>query len=155
MIFSRESGSSAYFVSACFALAALTPALTAAQSNTNAAATPKIEQAPVTQNMNNNKMVVRDAASGELRAATAEEAAAMQARSKSTRQASTSPSTPMTKSHASGAVGARMTDEMMIYAVVKKQSDGTLVEEHHDGLKNANAAVKSATVAKPKTLPTE
>ncbi len=155
MILKKKLGPSAASVGVCLALAAAAPSLATAQSQAGANAPAKTEQAPAKQSINNNKMVVRDAASGELRAATAEEAAAMEAKSKLSRRDSASPTTPMTKSHASGAVGARLTDEMAIYAVVKKQADGTLVEEHHQGLKNANAAAKSGAVAKSKTLPTE
>jgi hypothetical protein len=155
MILNKKSRASMAYAGACFAVLALAPALAAAQSQTSAKVPVEVKQSPVKENMNNHKMVVRDSVTGELRAPTPEEAAAMQAKAKLSRPANATVGTPMTKSHSSGAVGARTTDEMAIYAVVKKQADGSLVEEHHQGLKNANAAVKSRAVAKPKTLPTE
>ncbi len=107
-------------------------------------------------------IVVRDAETGQLRAATAEEAAALSApaanESGKTRGGANSAITaqPQAKSHSSGAVGARMTDEFATYSVATKRADGSVDVEHVEGKKAANAAVKSAKVLPaPAQLPTK
>jgi hypothetical protein len=106
-----------------------------------------------------NMMIVRDPVTGQLRAPTAEEAAALQqtpaaaaragrAASAQASQASPSaPSAPLTKSHSNGARGVRLTDEMATYSVATRRADGTLEIEHVEGKKAADAEVKAAKVA--------
>jgi hypothetical protein len=126
------------------ALAVALPGLALAQ----AAATPT----PVTATA--GQMVTRDASTGELRMPTAEEARALQA-TKSTRGVAAAART-LPKVHATGAQGARLTDDFMSYTAVVRRADGTLVNQHFSSKEEAEAAVKSpAPLAKPATAPTE
>jgi hypothetical protein len=126
-------------------------------------ATPQAQPKAATA-IGTNMMVIRDAATGLLRAPTAEEAAALQqipsaakfGRSADSLGAPSSPATPMSKAHSSGARGARLTDEMATYSVAVRRADGTLEIEHVDGKAAATAAVKAAKVAPAvPTVPTE
>jgi hypothetical protein len=110
-------------------------------------------QAPVTSIA--NQIVVRDSATGELRAATAEEALVMQARSGVAVQRKSVAATPLTRVHPSGARGARLTDEFMSYSVVVRQADGTLATLCFESREEAEAALKAAPVPKPSNLATE
>jgi hypothetical protein len=107
----------------------------------------------------NGMIAVRDAETGELRAPTAEEAAALQAGASTgvKRDASaTILATPQSKVHASGARGARLTDEFAAYSVAVKRTDGSVEIEHVEGKANADATVKAAKVAPaPAQLPTK
>jgi FKBP-type peptidyl-prolyl cis-trans isomerase len=99
-----------------------------------------------------NQVVTRDATTGELRAATAEEMKALQA--KGPRRASAAQ--PIFRSHSSGAQGVQLTDESMTYSVVTRGADGKPVNQEFTSKAAAEAAVKSpATAAKPATAPTE
>jgi hypothetical protein len=102
-------------------------------------------------------IAVRDAQTGELRAATAEEMAALQATAKpDTRGQASIVSRPMSKVHASGAVGTRLTDEFATYSVAVRRADGSVEIEHVEGRANAIATVKAAKVAPaPAQLPTK
>lgn len=79
--------------------------------------------------------VVRDAETGRLRAATADEIAAMRAKAKpaagsaAARGATTlpaAPAQPAVRAYASGAHSAKLPSSMASYSVVKRQPDGTL-----------------------------
>lgn len=97
------------------------------------------------------QVVVRDAATGHLRAPTESETQALHAAAPKLRRI---PGTPMQRSHHSGAKGVRLTEEFMSYSVVIKQADGRLVEYCFPNAEAAEAAVK-APVSAPNTLPTE
>lgn len=121
-----------------------------------AAALPVLAQtatAPASVSATAGQMVTRDATTGELRMPTAEEARSLQA-AKQTRAAATARTLP--KVHATGAQGARLTDEFMSYTVMVRRADGTLVNQHFSSKEEAEAAVKSpAPAQKPATAPTE
>jgi hypothetical protein len=123
-----------------------------------AAALPALAQteapktAPVAAPAAINQIVARDAVTGELRSATADEVKALQGKAKSRAQAAQ----PRLKSHVSGAQGVRLTDEFLSYAVVVRRADGTLVTQEYNSKAEAETAVKSpAHAAKPATDPTE
>lgn len=103
------------------------------------------------------QVVVRDSATGQLRAATAAEVKAMHATSRAQRgaQASTSPRTVMQRVHWTGARGARVTDDFATYSVLVKQPDGSLKEICVEGRSAAEAALKAPQVAATQQLPTE
>lgn len=105
----------------------------------------------------NNQIVVRDAASGELRAATPEEAQSLQGSRSSVvqRRSSSVAATTQARFHASGARGARLTDELMSYSVLVRQPDGKLLEVCFDSKEAAEEALKATPVAKTTSLPTE
>ena len=120
------------------------------------AAKPAQAQAPVDANA---QIVVRDAATGQLRAATPEEAQALHASRAgvATLRKSAVAATPQARFHPSGARGARLTDEFMSYSVVVRQPDGSLATLCFESREEADAALKAAAspVAKTSTLPTE
>ena len=77
----------------------------------------------------NSMIVVKDAVTGELRAPTADEAAALSAaKAGSTKSAAKGVVALLPKRHSSGAVGVRVNDDMASYSVVTRQPDGTLAE---------------------------
>lgn len=102
-----------------------------------------------------HQIVVKDKASGELRAATPEEAASLKptdaARSAAFRAAAPAPSQPLLKYHANGAQGARMTPEFMSYSVAVRQPDAGLAKQCVESEAEADAALKSTprVVSKP------
>jgi hypothetical protein len=106
-------------------------------------------------------IAVRDAETGELRAATAEEIAALRATAVAGTGikrdgAITSLDRPAPKVHSSGAVGTRLTDEFAAYSVAVRRADGSVEIEHVEGKANAIATVKAAKVAPaPAQLPTK
>lgn len=102
----------------------------------------------------NGQMVVRDAATGELRAATPEEASTLQGSRASSLRRSVAPPT-QAKEHNSGARGARLTDEFMSYSVVVRQADGTLAALCFSSKEEADAALKAASAVQVTKLPTE
>ena len=101
-----------------------------------------------------NQVVVRDAATGHLRAASPDEANALRSRVHALRSA---PQAMMPRVHYSGARGTRLTDEHLSHSVVVRQPDGSLATLCFDSREEAEAATKaSATTAKPiNTVPTE
>jgi len=111
-------------------------------------------QAPVDANA---QVVVRDAATGQLRAATPEEAQALHSSRAgvATLRKSAVAATPQARFHPSGARGARLTDEFMSYSVVVRQPDGSLATLCFESREAADAALKAAPVATTSTLPTE
>ena len=109
------------------------------------------EQAPV--DASNRQMVVRDAATGQLRAATAAEAHALLPKAGTQRSGAQLKTLP--RSHSSGAVGARLTDEFMSYSVVVRQPDGSLATLCFESREEADAALKAASVVKTNTVRTE
>lgn len=116
-----------------------------------ATAVAAVEQAPV--DASNRQMVVRDAATGQLRAATAAEAHALMPKASAQRSGAQLKTLP--RSHASGATGARLTDEFMSYSVVVRQPDGSLATLCFESREEADAALKAASVVKTNTARTE
>jgi len=100
------------------------------------------------------QIVVKDGDTGKLRAATPEEARALHAGRANARAARRGAS-PESRSHWSGAQGARLTDEFMSFTVVVKRADGKLVELCVEGAETTAKFVASAPQFKPATLPTE
>ena len=93
-------------------------------------------------------IVVRDAATGQLRAPTADEIAALQAatlkaRPEPQRNLANSRLNLQVKRHRSGAVGARSTDELASYSVVSRRADGQLAEACFESKRAAEAAVQA------------
>jgi hypothetical protein len=112
--------------------------------------TPVVEsQTPVSATA--NQMVVRDAASGQLRAATAEEAQTL----KPMINARITAPTTLSRVHSSGAQGARLTDEFMSYSIVVRQADGSLAEVCFSTREEAEAALKTPLAKPANTAPTE
>lgn len=89
--------------------------------------------------------VVRDAETGKLRGATGEEATALKAAG-TARAMRVAPKATQQKVHASGARGARLTDEFMSQNVAVRQPDGSMVEQCFDSHDAANNAVAVAHV---------
>lgn len=99
--------------------------------------------------------VVRDPVTGQLRAPTAEESAALEVpvpQSASRR----APASIAPRSHPSGARGARMTDESMSHTVLMRQPDGSLQERCFGSREEAEAALKAqSSIVKTSNAPTE
>lgn len=76
-----------------------------------------------------SQTIARDAETGRLRAATAEEQQALAAQ-KTRANARFAAPRPLSKTHRSGARGARLTDEFMTSSVAVRQPDGSLKIEH-------------------------
>ena len=140
-----------HFLKICSAGVLLAAASLAAQ----AADAPALAAAPAADTVDtvapDAQVVVRDAATGRLRAPTDSETQALHAAAPNLRRA---PHAPMQRSHHSGAKGVRLTEEFMSYSVVIKQPDGRLVEYCFPNAEAAEAAV-TAPVSAPNTLPTE
>ena len=112
-----------------------------------AAAVPALADAEVA----NSQIAVRDAATGRLRAATADEARALQA----TRAPAGTALHTVQRSHASGAKGVRLNDSFMSYSVVVRQPDGSMAEQCFASQAEADAAVAAAAKNQAQALPTE
>jgi hypothetical protein len=83
--------------------------------------------------------VVRDATTGELRAPTQDEAAALKSSARKSLLRVAPPAT-LQKSHRSGATGVRLTDEFISSVVAVRQPDGSLsISEAH----SADGATKA------------
>lgn len=153
--FSRTALSVA--VSAALCAAALMPlAASAAESAASPEATAS-GRLPVTEVPQDTLVVVRDAETGKLRAATNEERAALQSlrASKRVMALSAVAATPQVKRHAvSGATGVRMTDDMFAHSVVVRRPDGTLEELCFPNKQEADAAVARGFAPKAE-LPTK
>jgi len=97
------------------------------------------------------QIVVKDGDTGKLRHATPEEARALHA-GRANARAGTS---MQSRSHWSGARGARLTDDFMTFTVVVKRADGKLVELCVEGGETTAKLVTSAPQFKSDNLPTE
>lgn len=89
--------------------------------------------------------VVRDATTGKLRAPTADEQTAMQA-AHAKHALRASPKATQQKVHASGARGARLTDDFASSEVAVRQPDGTVAMQCFDDHDAAAQAVATAHV---------
>ena len=93
------------------------------------------QEAPVQST--DSQIAVKDAETGQLRAATPAEAAALT--TKATRAtARIAPKPTLQRIHSSGARGARLTDEFLTSSVAVINADGTLTVSHGDA-KNAES----------------
>jgi hypothetical protein len=133
-------------------LAAALPALAQIQAPQAPPAPPTSQTPAAAPAAALSQVVTRDAVTGELRAATAEEMKALQA--KAVRRVVVAQ--PIARSHPSGAQGLQLTDEFMTYSVVVRGTDGKLVRQEFSVKAAAEAAAQSpAPAAKPATAPTE
>ena len=98
------------------------------------------------------QIVVKDGDTGRLRHATSDEARALNSARPHARSHAAATAS---RSHWSGAQGARLTDDFMSYSVVVKRADGKLVELCVEGTETTAKVVGSAPQFKPATLPTE
>jgi len=121
-----------------------------AQSSPAAAAAADVSESPAAD----AQIVVKDGDTGKLRHATPEEARALHA-GRANARAGRGGASPESRSHWSGAQGARLTDEFMSFTVVVKRADGKLVELCVEGAETTAKVVASAPQFKPATLPTE
>jgi hypothetical protein len=102
------------------------------------------QEAPVQST--DSMTVSRDAETGKLRAATPDEIAALKAAG-AARAMRVAPKATQQKIHgASGARGARLTDEFLSQSVAVRQPDGSLAEQCFDSHDAANNAVAVAHV---------
>ena len=113
----------------------------------------KPEQAQTAVTADSNQIVVRDAGTGQLRAASPEEAATLREQRASNRLR-IAPQSTLPRFHASGARGTRLTDEFMSHSVLVRQPDGSLKEFCFESREAAEAALKTPAVT-TQTLPTE
>ncbi|MBB3195580.1 post-PEP-CTERM-1 domain-containing protein [Roseateles terrae] len=144
-----------FSLTALCAAAALLPlgALAADTSADTAAATGRLA---VTETPQDTLVVVRDAETGKLRAATNEERDALQSLRANKRMLTLRAvaATPQLKRHATGATGVRLTDDMQSYSVMVRRADGTLEEQCFPSKQEADAAVAKGFTAKAE-LPTK
>ncbi|WP_422016753.1 post-PEP-CTERM-1 domain-containing protein [Roseateles sp.] len=90
--------------------------------------------------------VVRDADTGQLRAPTAAEAAALQSRAKPV-TAARGASQPAVRAYASGAHSARLPGNLASFSVVTREPDGTLKSACLQGEEAATDAIRSVPPA--------
>ena len=106
--------------------------------------------APLAAQAAPQSIVVRDAETGQLRAPTAEEAKALgAARGKSARSA-LAVAAPEARTLANGAVAMDLDDSTMVFAVARRNADGTISRFDVHGKAAAERAVKApSNFAKP------
>jgi hypothetical protein len=139
-----------HFLKICSAGVLLAAASLAVQAADAPAAAPQEADAPTTV-APDAQVVVRDAATGRLRAPTASESQTLHAEGAKLRRVIRP---TMQKTHPSGARGVRLNEEFMNYSVVIKQPDGRLVEYCFSGPEAADAAA-TAPASATNPLPTE
>lgn len=88
--------------------------------------------------------VVRDAETGLLRAPTAEERSAMHEKAARRRDGRIPAPRMQQKWHHSGAIGTRVTDELMSTSVAVRKPDGGVAQQCFDSREEADAAIKGA-----------
>ena len=94
-----------------------------------------------------NQVIARDAATGKLRAATAEEMAGLeQIKADKARMFRVAPKRNMSRIHVSGGRGARLTDESLSSSVAIKHADGTVEQECFDSAAEAQAALAAGAL---------
>lgn len=102
---------------------------------------------------NESLTVVRDRETGELRAATAAEQAALKARAPSNaRSARVPPKTVQQKSHVSGARGARLTDDFISSSVAVRKADGSIEKQCFESHGDASGAIATGHVHATKAV---
>jgi hypothetical protein len=139
-----------HFLKICSAGVLLAAASLAVQAADAPAAAPQEADVPTTV-APDAQVVVRDAATGRLRAPTASESQTLHAEGAKLRRVIRP---TMQKTHPSGARGVRLNEEFMNYSVVIKQPDGRLVEYCFSGPEAADAAA-TAPASATNPLPTE
>ena len=143
-------------ISLGLAIAAALPL--AAQAHEAAAAATPDSTAAAPAAAQESLVIVRDADTGKLRPATAEEHAALKAlpASGKARVALRAMAIgPQPKRHSSGAVGIRVTDDMASQSVVVRGADGKLIEACFASKEEAENFMKSGATAAKTALPTE
>jgi hypothetical protein len=108
----------------------------------------------------NNIIIVRDAETGRLRPATTEEHNALKAlpanaNARARFASRAAAATPLLKQHRSGAVGVRLTDDMVSQSVMVRGADGKLIEACFDSKEEAEAFMKNGGAVAKSALPTE
>lgn len=88
--------------------------------------------------------VVRDAATGKLRAPTAEEAAELAATPAPSAARSARRAAPVEVQHANGAVSLEVDDSLLMYSVARRNADGSITTECVPGGKAARSLVRKA-----------
>lgn len=119
---------------------------------TGAAMAQEGQTAAATETTMASQVVVRDAATGRLRAPTAQEVATLAAQRETIRIPA---QTQMRVHTSSGAKGLRLTDAFMSFQVLVPQADGTMQMVCFESREEAEAALKTMPIAKNQTLPTE
>ncbi len=100
--------------------------------------------------------VVRDPVTGELRAATGEEQAALQQKANAGKRLRQGTAVqPQQKFHASGARGTRVTDEFLSSSVVTRLPDGSLQKQCFDSHGAADSAAQTGHVHATPQIATE
>ncbi|TFW34555.1 post-PEP-CTERM-1 domain-containing protein [Massilia horti] len=94
--------------------------------------------------------VVRDGATGKLRAPTSEELQTLH-KSGARNRMRASPAPTLQKFHPNGAVGVRLNDEFMTQAVVTRTADGKLVKQCLEPGHNGQAPHPAHTILQPVT----
>lgn len=142
-----RTGALCLAMAGAFALPGAT-ASTSAQAAQAAQAIQAAPVAPVLSFSQDSAVVVKDAETGKLRAATPQENNALKATGNAKMQTMrVAPKPTLKKYHSSGATGARLTEEFMSSATVVRAADGTLVHECTDGAGHAAHAPHAATPA--------
>ncbi|ANH67496.1 post-PEP-CTERM-1 domain-containing protein [Mitsuaria sp. 7] len=111
----------------------------------------------------NQIVIVRDAETGQLRPATPEEHTAItalkslpanvNARARVASRAAAL--TPVLKQHRSGAIGVRLTEDMVSQSVMVRGADGKLIEACFASKEEAEAFMKNGGAVAKSALPTE
>lgn len=91
-----------------------------------------------------NMTVVRDAETGKLRAPTADEISALQAKEARVSSLRAAPATTLQKYHFTGARGVRLTEEFISHSVAVRNADGTLSTQCLDSAQAVDDAMKRA-----------
>lgn len=111
--------------------------------------------APLAAQAAPNSVVVRDAETGQLRAPNAEEAKALNASRAKAARSSAAAAAPEARTLPNGAVAMDLDDSTLVYAVARRNADGTISRFDVQG---KDAAVKAAKApknfAKPMTAKT-
>ena len=150
-------------ISLGLAIAAALPLAAQAHEAAAAAAPAALSVADAAAADVNQIVIVRDAETGQLRPATTEEHNAITAlkslpanANARARVASRAAAlTPVLKQHRSGAIGVRLTEDMVSQSVMVRGADGKLIEACFASKEEAEAFMKNGgAVAKP-ALPTE
>ncbi|RZI57492.1 MAG: hypothetical protein EOP37_20330 [Rubrivivax sp.] len=147
-------------ISLGLAIAAALPLAAQAHEAAAPASLPVADAAAVAAADTNQIIIVRDAETGHLRPATPEEHNALKALPANVnaraRVASRAAAlTPLLKQHRSGAVGVRLTDDMVSQSVMVRGADGKLIEACFASKEEAEAFMKNGGAVAKSALPTE
>lgn len=110
---------------------------------------------PLTASAGERATVVRDAETGQLRAPTAAEAAALRGKPAAAALRSAAPAAePLQRKLANGAVMAEVPESLMQFTVVTRQADGTLTRACVQGAEVAAQMATKPQFAKPLSMST-